>query len=79
MTCALVVVGIPCLLVLGGLLSTGHLLWLLVHITNRPVRYPVPAWQRVCTLRHSGSCPCGVGVGCCVAVHMNRIVMGCGA
>jgi hypothetical protein len=33
----LVVVVMPCLLVSGGLLSKGHLLWLLVHTTSRPV------------------------------------------
>jgi hypothetical protein len=38
MTCVLAVVVMPCLLVSGGLLSKGHLLWLLVHTANRLVR-----------------------------------------
>ena len=38
MTCEQATVVKPCLLVSGGLLSKGHLLWLLVHTANRFVR-----------------------------------------
>jgi hypothetical protein len=77
--CVLEVVVSSGLLVSGGLLSKGHLLLFLLHRANTPVLCLAPAWQRADTLRHSGVCPCGVGVGCCVAVRICRSVMGCGA
>jgi hypothetical protein len=73
----LVAVGCLGLLVLGGLLSKGRGVWQALYISNRLLRCLSLSWLLCGRCSRSGSCPCGVGVGCCVVVRMGRSVMGC--
>jgi hypothetical protein len=79
MSDVLAAMGCSGLLVSGGLLSKGHLVWLVRHRANTVVLCLALAWQPCDIQRHSGLCSCVAGVGCCVAVRRCRSVLGCGA